>query len=351
MSDSPKRSFRRRIKPASWPVRCKYYLNGAWEGLFGKRLFKLSPYDVYGEAPQSQRKLSQFWAAFDDTNFPYAIGLLIFCIFALTAWHHFAPNSFTNIWTDILGAFVGLTLDVFFILIVFALFEHQRQKKQAITAQEEIIDDFKKWNSDEAKFRIAGAIRRLNRFGKTNIDFVGIELRDFSFRRHDIKSIQGSTFYDGTWGEMGSRDSMNLENVDFSHLDCRRVIFSKFNPIGFLDICFASIKDCCFIESDLSGAIFNGAHLEWTTQHPDDIGEEVENPDGSYGFMQTHYPPFSQANLSTTSFIGAHFKNADFREADGILECDFAGAKGLETCLFGDENTKNLVLQKAGNAA
>ncbi len=349
MSESPNRSFRRRIKPDSWPVRCKYYLNGAWGGLFGKRLFKLSPYDVYGEAPQWQRKLSQVRAAFDDTNFPYAIGLLIFCIFALTAWHHFAPNSFTNIWTDILGAFVGLTLDVFFILIVFALFEHQRQKKQAITAQQEIIDDFKKWNSDEAKFRIAGAIRRLNRFGKTNIDFVGIELRDFSFRRHDIKSIQGSTFYDGTWGEMGSRDNMILERVDFSSLDCQHVIFSKFNPFGGFRLCFAVIKDCCFTNSDLSGAIFNGAQLEWTTRHPTELGEWHEYSDGSPDFERTHSPTFLDAKLDTTSFAKAHFKNADFREAEGILECDFTGAKGLETCLFDDENTKKLILQKASN--
>lgn len=349
MNGSPNRSTRRRIKPASWLGKCKYYLNRAWGRLFGRQLFAVNMHEQFGPAPQWQRRLSQPWAAFVDTNFPSALGLLIFCIFVLIAWRCLAPNFFEDIWVE----FVGLTLDVFFILIVFALFEHRRQKKQAMTAQEEIIDDFKKWNSDEAKFRIAGAIRRLNRFGKTNIDFGGIELRDFSFRRHDIKSIQGSTFYDGTWGEMGSRDNVILEKVDFSHLDCQRVIFSKFNPFSGLEwsIRFASITDCDFMECELSGAIFNGAHLEWTTQHPDEIGEEVENSDGSYGFMQTHYPPFSQANLGTASFLGAHFKNADFREAEGILECDFTGAKGLETCLFDDENTKNLVLQKAGNAA
>lgn len=348
MRDGPNRSVRRRIKPASWSIRCKYYLNNAGERLFGRRLFKIDMYDQFDAAPEWQRKFPQLWAAINDTNFPYAISLLIFCIVALTAWRCFAPNFFTDIWVE----FVGLALDIFFVLIVFSFFEHRRQKKHAMTAQEEIIDDFKKWNSDEAKFRIAGAIRRLNRLGKTNIDLGGIELSNFSFRRHDITSIQGSTFYDGTWGEMGSRDNVILERVDFSYLDCQRVLFSKFNPFyGFNWLNHsARITDCDFIESNLSGAIFNGAYLEWTAPHPVELGEWQEHSDGSFDFERTHSPTFLNAKLHATSFAKAYFKNADFREADGILECDFTGAKGLETCLFDDEDTKILVLQKAGNA-
>ena len=150
---------------------------------------------------------------------------------------------------------------------------------------------------------------------------------------------------------MGSRDKVVLENVDFISVDCRNVIFSKFNPVGGLDLDWAdkfiSIKDCTFIESNLSGAIFKGAYLEWTETHPDQLGEWIEDGAEDRGFLQTHYPAFFNTDLSTTSFAESVFKNADFREASGILQCDFRRAKGLETCLFDDEDTKQAVLSLA----
>lgn len=346
MTDRPTKTVRRRVKPKSWSARIKYHLNDLWQRLFGKPLFKLGAYDLFGSAPRWQRKIIRRWHAFSkDTNFPYAIGLFIFCVATLFGWHTFAPKTLPDVWVE----FVGLTFDVFFILIIFASFEYRRQKAQDLRRQQEIVDDYKKWDSEEAKFRIAGAIRRLNRLGKTAIDFGGIELREFSFRRHDIKSINSSTFYDGTWGELGSRDNVILEKVDFSHVDCRGVVFSKFNPFGGvgIDLRFASIIDCDFVGSDLSGAIFNGAHLEWTTDHPTELGAWHEFPDAPPAFEQTYYPPFCEASLSTASFAEARFKNADFRQASGILQCDFEGAKGLETCLFDDEDTKEAVLGRA----
>lgn len=295
---------------------------------------------------QLRRKFVRRWHEFSqETNFPYAIGLLVFCIVVLIIWRIVAPTFFAELWVE----FGGLTFNVFFILIVFAFFENRRHKAQDMRRQQEIIDDYKKWDSDEAKFRIAGAIRRLVRHGKTDIDFGGIELRNFVFRRQDIKTIEGSTFYDGTCGELGSRDEVVLEKVDFSHINCRGVIFSRFNPFSGLnvDFRFASIIDCQFAESDLRGAVFNGAHLKWTMRHPTDLGVWHEASDGSGAFEQTHYPPFCQANLRRASFEDATFTNADFRDADGILECNFKGAKGLETCLFDDETTREAVLRLA----
>lgn len=327
MTSSPIQTIRNRIGPKAWFQQLKRAmrsLSSRWKMNFVRR-----------------------WHAFSrDTNFPYAIGLFAFCLAALFGWHTFAPTFYHELWVE----FGGLTFDVFFILIVFALFEHRRQKAQDIRRQQEIIDDYKKWNSDEVKLRVAGAIRRLNRLGKTDIDFGGIELQNFSFRRNDIRSISGSTFYDGTWGEMGSRDQVILDKVDFSHLDCQGVVFSRFNPFSGLDIdvMFASITNCRFEQSNLSGAVFKGAHLEWTSEHPAEFGVWHEFQDEPPAFEQTHYPPFSGASLSKASFENAKFKNADFRQADDILECDFKGAKGIESCLFDDENTKTAVLRKTG---
>jgi hypothetical protein len=54
-----------------------------------------------------------------------------------------------------------------------------------------------------------------------------------------------------------------------------------------------------------------------------------------------------------TSFKDCWFKNADFRNADNILEADFTGAKGLEDAFFDNDEIRAAVLAQAtgGTAA
>ena len=243
----------------------------------------------------------------------------------------------------------GAMFDILLFGVIIAFFIFLRDRRKAIERHQEEIDDFKKWDSEEARYRIAGAIRRLNRLGKTDIDFGGIELREFSFRRHDITNINGSTFYDGTWGTMGSRDEVTLEKVDFSMINCRNVVFSKFNPFARFGSFRPSVfyRDCQFSDADLSGAIFKGANLEWTEEHPEELGVWHDLEDGSHSFEQKHYPPFDGADLKGASFEDAVFKNVDFRNATNILECNFVGAKGLKTGLFDNDELKDAVIELA----
>lgn len=250
-----------------------------------------------------------------------------------------------GLYVEVAGAFFDIV--VFGVIIAFFLF--LRDRRQRVERLQEEIDDFKKWDSEEARYRIAGAIRRLNRLGKTDIDFGGVELSKFSFRRHDIKSISGSTFYDGSWGTLGSRDKVKLERVDFSALNCRNVVFSKNNPfVGFGSLGEnASFIDCDFSFSDLRGATFKGAHLEWTEEHPNELGAWHDEGDGNRSFEQRHWSPFGEAELMGASFEDTVFKNADFRQARDILSCNFSGAKRLETCLFDNDEIKDEVIKLA----
>lgn len=277
-------------------------------------------------------------------------GILAVGIFVVAVLYAVKPSWRDDFLPGVFVEFNGMLFDVFVFGIFVASFVRRLERRQERQRQQEIIDDYKKWDTEEGKLRIGGAVRRINRLGITSIDFSGMEISDFSFPRHDIKSIRGATFYDGDWG-LGSRGRMKLERVDLASVDCREVIFSKFNPFaGFgTNFVFAELKDCNFDYADLSGAAFKGAHLEWTTKHPDELGvwhDDQEPP----AFQQTYYPPFFQADLEGTSFVDATFKNADFRDAINVLNCDFAGAKGLETCLFDDEKTKNAVLAMSKRA-
>ena len=121
-------------------------------------------------------------------------------------------------------------MDIVVFGILLAFLTSMTERRREITRQMELIDDFKKWDSDEARHRIAGAIRRLNKLNRTAIDFSGIEISNFRFRWLEIRSIAGSTFYDGSWGTWSGKDQVTLTEVDFANVDCRDVIFPNSTP-------------------------------------------------------------------------------------------------------------------------
>ena len=257
-----------------------------------------------------------------------------------------------GMWEGVYVEAAGATMDIVIFGIIIAILVRLRERNREISRQEELIDDFKKWDSEEARHRIAGAVRRLNRSGRTAINFAGIELSDFSFRRHDIENIAGSTFYDGSWGTMGSRDCVVLTNVRFTSVDCAKVVFSACEPlIWFLpDNRHAIFRDCSFEQSKLQGAKFEGALMEWSEEPPDELGFWESNEDGPEIFIQEHYPPFDSTDLAGVSFKDVKFQNADFRHADNLEECEFAGATGLENSWFDTKEIKERVLLAAGQA-
>ena len=247
----------------------------------------------------------------------------------------------------------GAVMDILVFGIILAGLASMTSRRREITKQMELIDDYKKWNSEEARYRIAGAIRRLNRLNCTAIDFSGIEMSNFRFRWLEIENIAGSTFYDGSWGTWSGKDQVILTDVDFAVVDCRNVMFSKSDPLSGLDMPhrFATFADCNFRGAQLQGAVFRGACLEWSENPPEEVGKWVDIGDGHAAFNQTYYPPFDGADLKGASFGDVLFKNADFRGAKNIQECTFTGAKGLDECMFDNEEMKGQILRKASSSS
>lgn len=118
------------------------------------------------------------------------------------------PGIRADFWSGVFIEFTGMLFDVVVFGVLISLYARVIERRRDIKRQQEIIDDYKKWDSEEARYRIAGSTKRLILLGKTDIDFGGIVLRNFSFRGLGIKTLRGSTFYDGTWGEGGPRDEV-----------------------------------------------------------------------------------------------------------------------------------------------
>ena len=259
-----------------------------------------------------------------------------------------ASGALGETWQGVFIEAAGAVMDLVVFGVVIGVVVVRRDRWREVRSHQEQIDDYKKWDSEEARHRIAGAVRRLNRLGRTAIDFVGMETSRFSFRAHDIDSIAGSAFYAGAWGTAGSREKAVLREVDFSFVDCRDVVFSAYHPLGGLGMDLprhAQFRDCQFVGADLRGATFKGALLEWTEKPPLETGYGEETPEGVPAWIQEYYPPFYGADLSGTSFEDAAFRNADFRHAENLDKCKFAGATGLEYCKFDSEEDRERVLR------
>ena len=294
---------------------------------------------IYSCIKENLRKIWHWESDFRPWIFLAFFSSVIAVIGYQLVWRQDGKTLVENAYVE----FIGFIFDVIFIGLLVGIYNHARLRRERIHQQQEIIDDYKKWNSEEARFRIAGAVRRINRLGKTDVDFSGIELKDFSFLNHGIRTIRSSTFYDGSWGTGGPRDITILERVNFLGADCSNVIFSPFDPISGIGFAPpAKLIDCAFVQSNLSNAKFNGALLRWTTPPPKELGVWNKMEDGQDVFDRTYTPPFLEANLNGASFEGAVIENGDFREATNILGCNFTKAKGLNKCVFDEDMRKKL---------
>lgn len=337
--------------PQAWSVRAKVMIGATLSRVLRREVLVVTPRERHAPAPKWQRGLMHFAT---KTTFPFAIGLLLVCGSLTAVWGVLAKQSFNDLWSE-MG---GMTLDVLFVLIIYETFVRLGARRETIERQHEIIDDYKRWDAQEGRFRIAGALRRLNRLGVTAVDFAGIRLSDFDFAKHGISSLAGSSFYDGGWGEPLQESKISLTRVDFSHIDCTSVRFSPFDPFEALEGVGDSFKmprsatltDCEFIDTSLAGAVFNGAEMSWSTRSPSSHfvdTEEVIDGELRPSSLRETYGAFYGANLRGAQFRACRFHNADFRDASHLRDADFFRATGLETARFDNDEDRDFVLANA----
>lgn len=295
--------------------------------------------------------LQRTWhVAFDETLIGASIVLFVFLLFVALVW---AALEGWPALGDVQVEFWGLVFDVLVILVGFGIIQYGKQRRDDIARHSDVIEDLKRWGSDEAKHLVLGAMRRLNRLGKTDFELSGAHLRNANFTGHGVKSIAGSTLSSGgLWGS-DELTASSFEEVDFSRLDAREVVFEKTAPmrIGQRILSHgprATYKNCHFWGANLSNAKFDGALLIWTTAPPDSLEELVdEEPDGRPIYAKVANSVFEEANLSNASFRFCTFERADFREALSIEDADFFRAEGLDTCVFDDDGLKKKIIENS----
>ena len=301
---------------------------------------KLASASVVGFPNKQFNTFRKWWVwGFQETLVGWS--LLIFVVLSLIIQIFGADVGADNIWTE----FWGLIFDVLVILVGFGVIQNWKYRREEVARQHELIEDFRRWDNEEARHRIMGAMRRLSKLGVTKVDLTGAILRDVCFVRNGVSNISGSQLSGDSWSDERYKTSV-FDNVDFSRLDCREVQFERTPTInGHPFGPSADYKNCNFWDANLQLSTFDGAALLWDEPARDDMFETIaEEDDGRPVRQKVVADRFNEANLAYASFKGCNFKHADFRNAYCIELADFRGARGLDSCLFDDDETKQKVL-------
>lgn len=186
----------------------------------------------------------------------------------------------------------GMIFDLLVIGILLVWLNKIGEKRLRIRRNQEEIDDFRHWVNEEASFRIAGDIKRLNKDHIHSIDLYNCHLKNVNL---NYVNLSGS--------------NMNYINLEDSSLQNAILNQVRLNQ--------ANLQNVKLQGAMLKNAQLSGANLQFTTPIKAD---------------------FTGANLIKAKFKGAvlidcilrdaMLAGADFTDAN-LFKADFRGAKGL----------------------
>lgn len=133
----------------------------------------------------------------------------------------------------------GMLFDLFVIATFILWLNKKAEKRRNIQRWEEEIDDFREWDEKEAMFRIVGNIKRLNRYGITDIYLRDCFLKGANLERTDLREAV------------------------FTRANLNEASLAEANLWG-ADLSGANLMVASLIEADLSGTSLSGANL-WKT--------------------------------------------------------------------------------------
>lgn len=251
-----------------------------------------------GMFPQSNTKknkpklASKLWASLVDDNVKLSFALLFFAILIFLTITFFSSNNTNDFINGIHVEFFGILFDVAVLVLLFNWINSHGERKRRIEKYKNEIDDFRNWKADEAKFRIRGSIKRLNKEGYSKVDMTyvdisgtpneGMQLLDFS-----NVNLDDSNFL------VSDMSYLNLSNSYFNNITAFNTKFigsgllrSEFIGSHLQDVDFtkAFLHGVDFRNAVLPGAIFRGADIKYANFDGAIVSEDFEQRMGNWNF-------------------------------------------------------------------
>jgi len=240
------------------------------------------------------KKIKELWKEWDIPKIYVLLFLISLFIFILlkSIFYEKAGGFFQGIIIE----YVGMLFDIFVLGIIFSIFYKFTERKRDIKRYLEEIDDYRGWESDEAKFKIIGNIRRLNKLGFTRIDLSRCYLKK------------------------GNLSGLNLTGANLWETNFQDASLDETTMIGANIEC-TNFKGASLFEANLQGAINMYPWLEG-----DAMSFKGPNFEGAN---------LEECNLKDAQLMRANFKNVKLKNAElqnaNLSESDFKDAKLYET--------------------
>lgn len=192
------------------------------------------------------------------------VGILLFSYDV----HYFL--SFRGSWGDYLNNIIveahGLLFDLVVLGILISIYERRIQQRDAIERDKNLIHDYRRWEEQEATYRIVGAIRRLNKENVSqvslyccflkNAQLMALNLTEADFFLTNLISanLSSTNLTRATF----SGTNLTKANLTKANLTMAKMIQANFTDANLTD---ANLTDATFMGVNLTGANLNGAHV------------------------------------------------------------------------------------------
>ena len=220
------------------------------------------------------------------------IVLVMVCVLVIgLSFPHYITKD-NHFYENLLVEAHGMIFDLLIIGILLVWLNKIGEQRLRVRRYQEEIDDFRHWINEEASFRIAGDIKRLNKDRVFNIDLFNCVLKNVNL--NNVVLTGSNMNYVNL--EDSSMQNANLDGVRLNQANLQNVKLQK-----------ASIKN---------GQV-SGANLQFTTL----IKADLSNAN----LIKTKFKGavMIDCNLSNTMLAGADFTDTN------LFKADLRNAKGL----------------------
>lgn len=228
-------------------------------------------------------------------EYPVLTSWLVLLALALIVFglsYSYYVEDYYNFVGQVLAEAHGMLFDIAVIGILIYWLNENGQKRMRIRTYLDEIEDFRMWESEEAAFRTAGNIKRLNRYRKHKLDLVNCYLTRTNLSNVNLKS-----------------SNLNSANITHSNLIQCNLENARMNQTDFEGSNLNQVNLC---RSYASGANFANTFLI------------KSNLEGSF-LIKANFENalLTEANLQGSVLMGANLKNAN------LLKADLRGVEGL----------------------
>lgn len=237
--------------------------------------------------------------------------LLCLSVLVLSLSYEYYRHDFYEFWGQVLAEAHGMLFDIAVIGILIYWLNERGQKRQAIRTYRDEIEDFRTWQSEEAAFRTAGNVKRLNRHKIYSINLVDCYLTRTNLSHVVLKDA-----------------NLNNANATYANLIQCNLEGARLNQTNFEG---SNLNQAHMHKAYASGATFKDTYLiKANLQSAFLIKSDFEN-----AFMM-------EADLRGAYVVGANFKNAnlykaDLRGVDGLTIEQLTQARTLHQALLDDD--------------